>query len=347
MKPSCAICSIGAICLLIALVWVSGCSSVSSGSQKAGDSGPAPLPDNSTTGTAQAGPPETTTTTPVVVVTIPVVIVMNDGASQPAGQTCGAIETTCGDTCADLRADSANCGACGNICRDGEYCTQGGCQTPVMITTTVTSVTVTTTPATATRIPGGVQPAAQACGEGQTQCRSTCVNIRSDNVNCGACGNVCTCGQNCVQGACSCPSGQALCGGCCQNLQTDFQNCGICGHVCPSKQYCSQGTCISCPTDLTQCGNVVPGNCKNLQTDPANCGYCFYSCGSGQSCSQGACSSCPTGQAWCGSSCKNLQTDSANCGSCGNACSASQYCSQGTCRLRVTVATPKLTLKVR
>src|SRR2546430_605049 len=45
-----------------------------------------------------------------------------------------------------------------------------------------------------------------SCGDGLTNCGGTCVNKQIDPNNCGACGNVCPCGETmqvCVEGACS------------------------------------------------------------------------------------------------------------------------------------------------
>lgn len=87
------------------------------------------------------------------------------------------------------------------------------------------------------------------CDQGQIRCSNTCVDPRTDQNNCGACGHTCPSGQVCNQGVCSCPSGKTLCGDKCADLGWDNANCGSCWHKCdPSsgknnKSSCKTGVC--------------------------------------------------------------------------------------------------------
>jgi hypothetical protein len=75
-------------------------------------------------------------------------------------------------------------------------------------------------------------------------CGTRCLNLLIAPRNCGACGNVCGPGQQCVAGACttanhvngnttgSCAAGKTMCGTRCLNLLIAPRNCGACGNVC-------------------------------------------------------------------------------------------------------------------
>jgi len=87
------------------------------------------------------------------------------------------------------------------------------------------------------------------CGAGMTNCGGTCVNLNTNQDNCGICGNACTytCGAV-TPGFCVCPGHMApefvaVCSGVCTDLLNDRNNCGGCGHVCPSGQSCVFTTC--------------------------------------------------------------------------------------------------------
>jgi hypothetical protein len=69
------------------------------------------------------------------------------------------------------------------------------------------------------------------------------VDTQTDENNCGACGVVCTGGNQCTGGACACPPTLSSCGNQCTNKQVDRNNCGACGNVCSSDQRCVGGTC--------------------------------------------------------------------------------------------------------
>jgi hypothetical protein len=72
-----------------------------------------------------------------------------------------------------------------------------------------------------------------------------CVDLETDVAHCGACGEGCSSGEQCVNGTCEgCPSSTEACGGGCVDLSTDSANCGGCGVVCGGGQACEQGVCI-------------------------------------------------------------------------------------------------------
>jgi hypothetical protein len=81
-----------------------------------------------------------------------------------------------------------------------------------------------------------------------------CADTKSENNNCGACGNQCLNGQICRNGTCGCSDGLTLCNGYCVDTDTDPDNCGTCGHVCAANEECTGGSCVpTCPTDFALC----------------------------------------------------------------------------------------------
>jgi hypothetical protein len=181
----------------------------------------------------------------------------------------------CDGRCTNLMVDPTNCGACGNVCAEGQVCEGGAC------------------------IDGGQG----GCDEGLTDCDGTCVDLGSDHANCGGCGQACGAFQACQGGTCtdvgggagSCQAGQTLCNGACVDLGSDPNNCGACGNACPADQNCVAGTCVPlttgpgaaspCRAGLTECG----GTCVDLGSDPAHCGACGNACPAGDFCSPQGC----------------------------------------------------------
>ena len=261
----------------------------------------------------------------------------NAGVTCPSGQKCTNGECAascldgqiyCGGKCVDPNSDVTFCGATGTTttcenagvtCPSGEKCTNGKC--------------------------------AASCLDGQVYCGGNCVDLQTDNYNCGACGTQCPSGQACVNGTCStsCASGTTNCGGKCLNFSdlhlascttcatnycdtdnnkangcesnakgTDPKNCGSCGTSCKSGEACVDGVCqTSCPGSQIVCG----GNCVDVKTDNYNCGACGTQCPSGQACDDGACkTSCPGSQVDCGGTCVTTSTDVNHCGTCDKYC---------------------------
>jgi hypothetical protein len=128
----------------------------------------------------------------------------------------------CGDGCANVASDNANCGGCGNVCSGGHQCEDGAC----------------------------------VCPEGTTQCGAECVDTTFDNLNCGSCGNVCGEGQECVDSVCKCTSnGQPPCNGTC--LPPTQQCCTWSGntHTCPADQQCAGNYCCGAGTAICVSAN--------------------------------------------------------------------------------------------
>jgi hypothetical protein len=202
----------------------------------------------------------------------------------------------------------------------------------------------------------GCMVATDTCPTGMAQCDVACVDIRTDEANCGTCGNACASGQVCAGGSCeaSCLAGQVLCGGRCVDPQSDRAFCGAradCagpndGDACASGQVCAGGSCeASCLAGQVLCG----GRCVDPQSDRAFCGAqgdCEGpndgdACASGQVCAGGSCeASCLAGQLLCGGRCVDPQSDRAFCGAqgdCegpndGDACASGEVCAGGSCQ---------------
>lgn len=82
--------------------------------------------------------------------------------------------------------------------------------------------------------------------EGYSACGQSCVDLKSDAANCGACGRACANGEMCSNGDCACAAGSQICGTsstACIDLASDGDNCGACGNACPAGQTCVAGTC--------------------------------------------------------------------------------------------------------
>ena len=165
------------------------------------------------------------------------------------------------------------------------------------------------------------------CVSPMTTCAGACVNVLTDQKNCGTCGNSCTAGMTCYSGACIAPPTSACGNGICETAETcptdkccygawadtnyDLNNCGSCGNRCPQNEQCSAGSCI-CSAGYVDCDST-PG-CETMGT------YCPT-----KNCV--ADSECPSGNVCCSGKCLTpFCTDERDCDD-GNPCTADS-CSQ-------------------
>ncbi len=156
-------------------------------------------------------------------------------------------------SCADVRTDTRNCGACGNSCMDGYACDNGVCRIRCDELRTAC-------------------PRADA-DAGATGGGEFCTNTSTDIENCGACGTRCPFGQLCSGGTCAtmCGAGSPTARACAPTPRRDREHCGACGTACAAGQVCTEGMCVTnCGAGLTDC----MGACRDLSNDNANCGAC-------------------------------------------------------------------------
>eukprot|EP00270_Netrium_digitus_P002477 TRINITY_DN127_c0_g1_i2.p1 TRINITY_DN127_c0_g1~~TRINITY_DN127_c0_g1_i2.p1 ORF type:complete len:177 (+),score=3.05 TRINITY_DN127_c0_g1_i2:132-662(+) len=131
---------------------------------------------------------------------------------------------------------------------------------------------------------------ALTCQSSQAKCpqagKLVCVNINTNNLNCGKCGHACPVKLSCCNGACIdmnfnqtscgkcglvCRRGTTCCGATCTSLLTDPQHCSACGTSCVNTlegvyKSCCNGTCIdTAANDVKHCGGckTVCGVGKN------------------------------------------------------------------------------------
>ena len=131
-------------------------------------------------------------------------------------------------------------------------------------------------------------------------CNGVCVDLQSDEANCGACGVVCPEGETCQAGACrcggsrTCGSGLTCCSGTCVDLLTDLNNCTACGNVCPPQLANAEVACgpgfdendqpgygctYLCQANYRDCdGDPINGCERRISDDPNNCGDCDSTC---------------------------------------------------------------------
>lgn len=118
---------------------------------------------------------------------------------------------------------------------------------PTTIPEPVTVSPVTPEPVATTKTPVPTPTKPIICPADRLKCDNICVDSRTDNNNCGRCGNACPSGQYCLNGNCAktCSAGQTSCPDGCFDLQNNPDHCGTCTNNCPAGLLCKEGTCRS------------------------------------------------------------------------------------------------------
>jgi hypothetical protein len=230
------------------------------------------------------------------------------GNKCPAGTPCIDAKCGCppgkiacfGEVCVDPLTDNNHCGGCGNFCNPEPPEDEGGCA----INPPNTYFGCNQGKCGALKCS---KPAADCNSDLGKKCSSDGCEVASivDNDNCGACGNKCTGGKQCVDegngpecaipcarfGMTNCPQG-------CFDLLNDPTSCGACNAPCRppgknQKRACEKGVCVyDCEPGFADCNGDPADGCEtNLNIHPANCGACGNSCDlvAGQPCVEGQC----------------------------------------------------------
>jgi hypothetical protein len=175
---------------------------------------------------------------------------------------------------------------------------------------------------------------------GLETCNGECVDFRTDDNNCGGCGNWCNSdpGYSIDSGSMyTCNEGQ-----CVRRDEMEgpgSYRCGIGGTTeCPAGAPCLEGVCsaLGClDPEMTDCNNI----CVRTSEDEANCGSCGHACQLNQTCRGGTCADeCEDpGTGFCRSAidghryCADLSTDPDHCGTCQHTCPSPMVCGNGEC----------------
>jgi hypothetical protein len=118
---------------------------------------------------------------------------------------------------------------------------------PLIVATTRVPATPVTTRQTTVQITKAI-----VCPSDKFACNNSCVDLQTDNNNCGSCNNSCPSGKYCLNRNCvvTCSAEQASCPDGCFNLLTDPRHCGSCENSCQNGLICFMGRCDSPATPM-------------------------------------------------------------------------------------------------
>jgi hypothetical protein len=171
----------------------------------------------------------------------------SDVGSQGSLQICNGLDDDCdGDIDEDTDfTESPNCGDCGNTCGNNQDCcppNQGADQGEYDCTTIQQANNVQ---GDANNCGGcGFENVVFRCAQGQDCCGTACVNLETNRLHCGACGNACGNGQQCCDGDCVAEGANNNCGGC-ATADPAF-NCTTSNQIC-----CADGDLFACTDGVT------------------------------------------------------------------------------------------------
>ncbi len=242
---------------------------------------------------------------------------VDNAPALPDAGPCPAGQTRCGDECIDLQTSPTHCGTCDGNCRglpgvnglaitcergactasshcaagfaDCDTMTANGCEADLARPDSCGACGITCSGATpACTLVMGDSGAPRTCTSGCTpttpsRCGETCVDTRTDPLNCGACGTRCSfphATSSCVSATCSIERCSASFGNCdesatngCESPLTTVDNCGACGRACPQPTGPhAGGRCIFsdgaqvcdlvCESGYTDCDSNLMNGCE-------------------------------------------------------------------------------------
>jgi hypothetical protein len=127
-------------------------------------------------------------------------------------------------------------------------------------------------------------PRLLSCTADQTNCNGMCVNLNTDNGNCGNCGHACPSGNPCNYGRC------------CASPVGDPKNCG--GVSCFRASYniyapCGEENCQAVCLEINpwdaDCGLTTGAQHVKFYSDVNNCGGCGFRCNATEICDHMKC----------------------------------------------------------
>ena len=201
---------------------------------------------------------------------------------------------------ADLSFQIDNCGACGNVCSEGDSpgCCFGSCVDK-------------------SRDPRNCGGCGKRCHDDQVCKNGECEDCRDNQELCVG-PDARACYDRKRQGCCRGTVFSKRTKDCCQDEVYD-----------PKRKVCCEGKLHPKDSGIRDC----KGRCTETNSDRKNCGECGRTCNgpfdTGECC-QGECCDI-NGSTCCPDGCKNLSLDDENCGSCGNVCGPNEFCRFGAC----------------
>ena len=198
--------------------------------------------------------------------------ICNGAKGEQGDAGCSNGEKSCDGACVDVSTSITNCGACGHDCNTSK---------PLHAKT----MTCAESQCTIVDCDDGYLANADRCVschelDGWAMCNSKCIQIDSDNNNCGDCGKKCDEGLSCVNSQCI---GNTTCSGVATNTDSSLDHCGKCDNRCPNGKTCIDGQCVTgygkayCGTDILQIGDID------------QCSGCGDKCSDGKICKNNAC----------------------------------------------------------
>lgn len=169
------------------------------------------------------------------------------------------------------------------------------------------------------------------CRAGWLECNGLCVNVDTDEHNCGVCGHECG-PYECTGGTCGPLRQHEEDSG--LDASMSLPDAGLDASTAPGVGKGGIGSPFSPDSGLSGCAlgqTECSGQCADTQVDPDHCGDCDTACGSDKFCVRGACDpDCEAPLSLCNHQCIDFDMDPLNCGSCGRMCT-SGICTNGKC----------------